>query len=782
MRPGWTHSNKSAIGTAYSTASRLWFTLWKGIVTEVSFPTIDRPQLRDVQYLITDGESFFHEEKRHLTFEIERLSEGSLGYRATNTDPAGRYAIVKDIIADPHLACLLQRTRVTAPDPAFLDALRVYALCAPHLGVGGYGNNGYVKIVNGRRVLMARKGRAWMAMSATVPFARTSCGFVGASDGWTDLHDNFEMDWEFDTATDGNIALTGEVDLSTTKEFTLGIAFGLTEHNAVTTLLQSLSLPFDNQVATYEAQWTRASAAMAELAPHSYDTGSLYRASCSLLLAHEDKVYPGALIASLTIPWGEAKSDDDTGGYHLVWTRDLVNSVMALVAAEGSHTALRALIFLAVSQHDDGGFAQNFWVDGDAYWNATQLDEVAFPVMLAFRLHRLGALAGFDPFEMVRRSVAFLIRYGPVTQQERWEEVSGYSPSTLAANIVALTCAAAFCRDRGDTATAGFIQDQADYLEDHIEEWTVTTTGTLSEAPYYMRILPEGVGDERPAEDKESRVLHIANRAPGEADEFPACDVVDGGFLELVRHGIRPPDHPVVLNTLKIIDAVLKVETPAGPSFHRYNHDGYGQQRDGGPFTSYGVGRVWPLLTGERGHYELAAGRSAEPYLRTMEGLASTGCLLCEQIWDEADISQAYMRLGQPTGSAMPLMWAHAEYVKLLRSVADGKVFDQVPEVAQRYLSGVTKKKMEVWKFNRRVRFMHPGEMLRVIGEGRFRLRWTSDDWVSAHDSASQTNGLDIDYVDLVELVTTPGMIIEFTFFWIDANRWEGRNYLIAVQ
>ncbi len=189
------------------------------------------------------------------------------------------------------------------------------------------------------------------------------------------------------------------------------------------------------------------------------------------------------------------------------------------------------------------------------------------------------------------------------------------------------------------------------------------------------------------------------------------------------------------------------------------------------------------MLTGERGHYEVAAGRSPEAYLRAMEGLASTTCLLCEQVWDEADIPRKYMRLGEPTGSAMPLMWAHAEYVKLLRSAADGKVFDQIPEVAQRYLFGACqKKKMEVWKFNRRVRFMRPGEMLRVICEGRFRLRWTSDDWASAHDSASQKNGLGIDYVDLAELATTSGMIVEFTFFWIDANRWEGRNYLIAVR
>ena len=757
--------------------------MWRGIVTEVSFPTIDRPQLRDLQYLITDGKSFFHEEKRDLAFDIERISDVALGYRCPSTDRAGRYAIVKHVIANPYLACLLQHTRITAPDPAFLDTLHVYALCAPHLEVGGYGNTGYVKTVNGRRLLMAKKGRTWLAMGASVPFARTSCGFAGASDGWTDLHDNFVMDWEFETASDGNVALTGEIDLSKSKEFILGVAFGSTEHSAIATLMQSLSLPFNDHLADYKAQWAASAAGLTDLASHAYDEGRLYRSSCSLLLAHEDKTYPGALIASLTIPWGEVKGDDDTGGYHLVWTRDMVSSVLALLAAGDARTARRALIFLAVSQHDDGGFAQNFWVSGDAYWNGTQLDEVAFPILLAWRLHHFNALADFDPFDMVRRSTGFLIRNGPVTQQERWEEASGYSPSTLASNIVALTCAAAIFRVRGDTVTADFVQDQADYLEDHIEEWTVTATGTLGETPYYMRIQPERVGQENPAEDKESRVLRIANHAPGTANEFPARDVVDGGFLELVRHGIRAADDPIVLNTLKIVDAVLKVETPVGPSWHRYNHDGYGQQRDGGPFTSYGVGRAWPLLTGERGHYEVAAGRSPEVYLRAMEGLASKNCLLCEQVWDDADLPEAHMRLGEPTGSAMPLMWAHAEYVKLLRSAADGKVFDQVPEVAERYLSGGAKKrKMEVWKFNRRVRFMRPGEMLRVIGAGRFRLRWTSDHWTSAHDSTSQTNALEIDHVDLIELATTSGMSIEFTFFWIDANRWEGQNYVIAVR
>lgn len=516
----------------------------------------------------------------------------------------------------------------------------------------------------------------------------------------------------------------------------------------------------------------------------SFDKGNLYNSSYALLLAHEDKSFAGALIASLAIPWGEAKSDNDAGGYHLVWTRDMVNSVSALLAAGDTATPLRALIFLAVSQHPDGGFAQNFWVNGTAYWCGIQLDETAFPIMLAWRLHREKGLADFDPEHLVRKSAEYLIRNGPVTQQERWEEASGYSPSTLASNIAALICASLLLRKRGDKEAATFVEEYADYLEAHIEAWTTTTTGELLEgtSTYYMRILPERVGEEHPAEDKETRMLHIANHAKNEQSDFPARNVVDGGFLELVRYGIRKPDDPLILATIAVIDAALKVNTPAGPAWHRYNHDGYGQQEDGQPFTSYGVGRVWPLLSGERGHYELAAGRSPELCIRAMEGLASKTGLLPEQSWDEADRPDIYMWLGGPTGSAMPLMWAHAEYVKLLRSSHDGKVYDCIPEVAARYLAKRGKRKqLEVWKPNRHVRFMRPGETLRVHGDAPFTLHWSADDWNTANDTLSSRNSLNIDYVDLNDIDTTTGIRIQFTFLWMATRRWEEKDYVVSV-
>jgi glucoamylase len=744
---------------------------------------VDRPQLRDLQYLITDGKSFFHEEKRHLKHKFERLSDHALGYRCTNSDPDGRYAIVKEIITDPHLACVLQRTKVTGNE-SFISKLRLYALCAPHLEVGGWGNNGYVAEVNGRKILMARKQGTWLALAATVPFSRVSCGYVGRSDGWTDLAANFQMDWEFDHATDGNIALTGQLDLSAHREFTLGLAFGDTQHHAITTLFQALGTPFEEHHKRYTEQWDRTSAHQIPLEKVSSDKGNLYHSSFSLILAHEDKSYPGALIASLSIPWGEAAGDKDQGGYHLVWTRDMVNSASALLASGENATPLRALIYLAVCQQEDGGFSQNFWVNGNPYWRGIQLDEVAFPILLALCLSQRNALQEFDPYPMVLKAASYLLRHGPVTQQERWEEASGYSPSTLASNIAALIGAAYFCRQRADKAAAEFLQQYSDFLESHIEAWTVTTEGTLvpSIRRHYIRILPEDVGNPDPAEDPNAGILKIANLAPGTQNSFPAKEIVDAGFLELVRYGIRKPDDPIIVDSLKVIDAALKVDTPMGPVWRRYNHDGYGQREDGGPYVGWGKGRAWPLLTGERAHFELSAGRDVRPFIRAIEGFASATGLLPEQVWDEPDRPDTFMFLGRPTGSAMPLMWAHAEYLKLLRSVSDGRVFDLIPEVAKRYLGDRKACQLfEIWKPNRRARVVKKGYTLRVQVPAPFRLHWTGDEWGTVKDTPSSATTLGIDFVD-IPITAAQHAPIRFTFFWPESNSWEGRDYMVEIK
>ena len=325
----------------------------------------------------------------------------------------------------------------------------------------------------------------------------------------------------------------------------------------------------------------------------------------------------------------------------------------------------------------------------------------------------------FDPYPMVLAAAGYLIHEGPVTPQERWEENSGYSPSTLASNIAALVCASYLARGRGDAATAQFLLDYADFLESHIERWTVTNQGFLVPGikRHYVRINPADSAQVVPNDDPDQGMVPIRNRPPDTPYQFPAAEIVDAGFLELVRYGIRRPGDPLIEDSLRVVDAVLKTDFPAGPCWKRYTHDGYGQRDDGGPFVGWGVGRPWPLLTGERGHYELAAGRDVVPFLRAMENFATSTRLLPEQIWDRPDLPEALMLFGRPTGAAMPLMWAHAEYLKLLRSAADGVVFDLIPEVAERYRDGKPRAPIEIWKYNRQIQSVTIPCKLRIQSE-----------------------------------------------------------------
>ena len=749
LEPRWTSSSKDGVGTAYAAASRVWFTVSHGILNEIYYPTIDRPQVRDMQFLIADGHGLFHEERRDLVTEILCLEKDILGYHIVNSDPAGRYRIVKEVIADPHQPCVLVNARLEG-DEAWLDRLNVYALLAPHLEVGGWGNSARVVEVAGARILVAWKGETWLAMGASTGFARASCGYVGASDGWQDLHDNGRLDWEFDHAPNGNVAVIGQVNVPSSRTFTIGIAFGRNLHGAATRLSQSLALPFETHRSRYVEQWRRACCWTPGLAQRSRDEGRLYGISRNLLLAHEDKNFAGALIASASIPWGNAKGDEDLGGYHLVWTRDMVKSVTGLMAVGDTATALRSLVYLACSQHAGGGFSQNFWIDGTPFWTGVQLDEVAFPVILAWRLWKADALQAFDPYPMVMAAARFLVTHGPATEQERWEEAAGYSPSTLAATIAGLVCAADFAGARGDEAARSFLLDHADFLESHVECWTVTTEGTLvpGVSRHYIRIGP-AVPGEPSDEDPNRGVLVLNNQPPGARYEYPAKEIVDAGFLELVRYGIRRAGDGLIEDSLRVVDAVLKVETPAGPCWRRYNHDGYGPTPDGGPFQGWGQGRAWPLLVGERAHHELAAGRRVDHLVAAIERFASKGGMLPEQIWDEADIPAAGMYLGRTAGSAMPLMWAHAEYVKLLRSIADDRVFDLLPVVADRYLQRRGRSDLEIWKPMRRVRKVKRGQVLRVQANEPFTLVWTVNGWQSMSHARSTPTHLGVEYVDI---------------------------------
>jgi glucoamylase len=784
VEPRWTSSQKDAVSTAYSASSRVWFTLSHGTLNEIYYPTIDRPQTRDMELLFTDGETFFHEEKRDIAYDFAYIEPDALAVRVTGSDPEGRYRVTKEFVADPHHSVVLMHVKIEG-DESVLSRMKCYALLAPHLNGGGAGNSARSVLVAGRRVLLAWRGPVSLAMGADCGFTRSSCGYVGESDGYQDLVSDFQMNWQFGQALNGNIAMTGEIDVAQTREFTLALGLGDGNHAALSEMMQALTTPYEVHCRRFLEQWMRVETPR-ELAAVSSDGGRLSQISHNVILTHEDKTFSGAFIASASIPWGASKGDDDLGGYHLVWTRDMVQSATALLACGHGETALRALVYLACTQHPDGSFAQNFFLDGTPYWTGIQLDEVAFPILLAWRLWKSNSLEKFDVFPFVERAAGFLVRYAPITQQDRWEEAAGYSPSTLAVVIAGLVCAADLARAHQAPELAGFLEDYADWIEAHLDQWTTTDDGYLLPGVprHYMRIRPPCAGEPFYNPEVPPGFLLINNRAPDEQRVFDAREIVDAGFLELVRYGIRRPDDPLIVNSLKVVDHVLKIDTPNGTCWRRYNHDGYGQRKDGGPYLGWGQGRAWPLLSGERGHYALAAGEDVKPYIQAMEKFASIGGMLPEQIWDYDDVPEEEMFKGKSAGSAQPLVWAHSEYLKLLRSTLDGQVFDCLSCVKERY--GVEsgkrtfKNNIEIFQTSRPVARIAAGMTLRVVDTAQFRMIYTLDGWATNHTLESKPAGYAGNYADIATAAGWAGKIA-FTFYWPGQDKWLGRNFEVVV-
>ena len=775
IEPRWTSSAKDGIGTAYHSASCIWFTLSHGIINEIYFPHVDSPNTRDLQFLITDGETFCHEEKCDMEHKTEYPEENSLFYKLTNSDREGRYRLVKEIVVDPHSSVLLMHTRLEILDEKLHGKLRLYALLAPHMKGTGKNNSARWCGVGGRKLIEAQREDIDMSFGCMPDFTRRSVGYVGFSDGWQDLR-NFKMDWEFAEAVDGNIALLGEIDLSDGMQFTLGVGFGRSPHSAGAHLLQAFATPFADQREKYVSQWQRTSAKV-DLKAHTKDGGSMMRLSRCLLLAHEDKIFQGAFVASLSIPWGDTKDDTDRGGYHLVWTRDMVQTATALLACGHTESPLRALIWLACVQAADGSLPQNSSISGEAYWKGIQLDEVAVPILLAWRLQQAGALRHFDPWGLIGRAARYLILHGPVTSQERWEENSGYSPSTLATIIASVVCAAEFARGGNDKLAAEFLLDYADWLSAHLEEWMVTSRGELVKGKprHYVRITPADPKQAAASPNPDEAELVVANGG----GKHPARNIVGGDFLHLVRLGIRAADDPLIVDSLAVIDQVLKRDLPQGPCWRRYNHDGYGQKPDGNAFDGTGEGRCWPILTGERGHYELAAGRDPMPFIEAMEKFANAGGMLAEQLWDADDLREGKMKRGSPTGSAMPLCWSHAEYVSLVRSHKDGVCFDRIEPVYQRYAKAKTGSRIEMWTVAHQPQQIVPRKTLRIITEKAATIHWSFDAWATANDLETRDAGFGCWFGDLPADQLQAGARIVFTLRW--EERWEGKDFQVEI-
>jgi glucoamylase len=785
IAPRWTSSAKSAVGTSLRSEGRVWFTLSHGILNEVYYPGIDQACTRDLGLIVTDGKGFFSEEKRHTRHEITPFADGVPAFRLVNTCLEGRYRIDKEVLANPKREVVLQRICFT-PLKGGLSDYSLFALLAPHLGNAGGGNTAWVADVKGRPMLFAEREGMALALACSTDWLRRSAGFVGASDGWRDLNLHNRLEWNYARAENGNVALTGEIDLAASGgRFTLALGFGRTftaaAHRAAASLLEG----FEQAASDYGHDWKQWQHSLRSPPRAGAGGRDLYRVSTAVLRTHESSHIPGGLIASLSIPWGFSKGDGDLGGYHLVWPRDLVESAGGLLAAGAPHAGRRVLRYLAVTQEADGHWPQNMWLDGTPYWNGIQMDETSFPILLVDLANRLGVLGPSDLellWPMVRRAAGFLVRNGPVTPLDRWEEDPGYSPFTLAVEVAALLCAADFA-GTFEPGLAAYLRETADAWNTAIERWTYVTDTELARktgvSGYYVRIAPPDAAD---AASPAAGFVPIKNRPPGEG-RATAEQIVSPDALALVRFGLRAADDPRIVNTLRVIDALLKVDTPSGPAWRRYNGDGYGEHEDGSPFDGTGLGRPWPLLTGERAHYELAAGRleAAQALTASLSRFANEGGLLPEQVWDGADLPQRELFFGKPTGSAMPLVWAHAEYVKLCRSLAEGRVFDMPPQTVQRYQVMKVESPHVPWRFNHKCQKLGAGQCLRVEVLQPALVHWSTDGWRTVRDTATRDTGIGLHMADLPTESAPVGAQVDFTFFWPDAHRWEGRDFAALV-
>jgi len=762
----WAPASKDAVGTALGT-SRLWFTVAEGIVTEVYYPRPDIPQLKDMGFIVADGNGFWVEARR-LGTDAVTWHEGALP-AITVAHHHDRFTLTLKICADPERDVLLVDFDLRGD-----AALQLYVLAAPRIGEDATNNLAWADAWEGRPVLWAAQGPFGMALAAvdengSPALLQRSVGMVGASDGWQDFHRNGTMTWHYAATPPGQVALTAQLP----ARGTLALGLSSSREAAATLALESLAAGFASRWAAYCAGWKQWVDAL-DLPPAA-DAGmlTLLRRSAVVIKCHEDHTFPGAFVASLSVPWGEASTS--RGGYHLVWARDLVESAGALLALGCVADAQRILVYLIATQQQNGHWLQNQWLGGKPFWQGIQLDETAFPVLLAGALAERGVLGEVRVEDMVRRALGFIAREGPVTSEDRWEEDAGVNTFTVAVIIAALVEGSRFL----DGREAECALMLADAWNSRLDEWTWAADTALAQRlgvpGYYMRITPQDV-----LTHDGTKVEHllVKNRAhdPGlAADEQLAVDC-----FQLARFGLRAVDDPHMAASIKAVDALLRTDTPSGPVWHRYNGDGYGEHADGTPFDGTGRGRGWPLLTGERGHVAVLAGEDGNAYLQAMARMGGKGGLLPEQIWDSAAIPAHGLYPGKPSGSAMPLVWAHAEFVKLAASVAAGSPVDRPARAFARYGGRAPKLGYALWQPRVPLRKLPAGLELRLLLPEPAIVHWGRNGWQDKTDTASEDWGLG-HVARLPAAAWAAGDTLDFTFYWPARDAWQGTDFTIAI-
>lgn len=786
IAPKWTSSAKSGIGRACGDSAFAIFTLSHGILDEIYYPREDVASIRDMEFLITDGKDFFSEEKRDTDHSIKWIKEGIPAFKIVNTCKQKKFAIEKEIITDPCRDAVLQKVSFKQLQKGDTSKYKLFLLVAPHLNNKGENNDGWIGDYKGIPMLFAYREGITLAVACFYSdFIKRSVGYVGTSDGYSDIKQHKKMEWQYPMAHNGNIALTAEIDISKTTDFVIAISFGLKEEDAAHHAWASLLDGYETARKSYIDEWEKFQKQLTSVKTDRNTIGKHFRASASVLHIHQSRKFPGGVVASVSIPWGETKGDEDIGGYHLVWPRDLVESSGGFLALNSKKEVLQILNYLMATQDASGKWSQNMWLGGEPHWTGLQMDEIALPIILVDKCYHnkqidSERLKRYWPG--IKKALSFIIINGPYTQQDRWEEEAGLTAFTLATQITALLSAAHLAEIDNDEEMANFCRETADYWNEQIEKWTYVTDTPLAKKVgvegYYIRINPSYSA----ANEVKENVLYLQNRTR-ENGKIQLQNLVCVDALALVRFGLRAADDTKILNTVKVIDSELKVDTPNGTCWHRYTCDGYGEDEHGNPFpqNGNGIGRAWPLLTGERAHYEIAAGnvQKAKELLKAIDAFSNNG-LIPEQIWDTESIPAKELYFGKHSGSAMPLVWAHAEYLKLCYSIKEKKIFDMSLHTVERYIKNKISSPYVVWRFSWECNSIPSDKKLRIEAQAAALVHWTLDNWNTYSDTDTRDTQLGIHLVDIDLGGQTSGEI-KFTFFWKQANHWENKNYEVKI-
>jgi glucan 1,4-alpha-glucosidase len=701
-------ARKDCLGTARNTRSKVWYTVANGVLSDVYYPTVDNTNVETLQYVVSDGATFTDLQTRDMTYAVKAVHDaGGMACRVTATAKSGKYRIETDYITDPNRNSVLMRVKFRPRGSGYHLYVRFDATVNGN-GGGGAGNGGADSATvdrSGRHPLLVSSDPVTATNAANRdyaqpvyaaldgPFVEASSGFVGsASDGLVQLDGAHELTSSYDDAVNGNVVQTARLVPERGGKTVLALGFGSTQEEAAAAAAGSRADGFTRALTAYRKGWKRYDKTLLE--PRTEKLRGLgareekrlertYYVSANVIKASEDKTFPGAIVASLASPWGQAVSAGDPantyfGSYREVFARDLYESWTGLVAAGDLATARAATLFLFERQQlPDGSMPRNSLVNGKVAPDSfgMQLDETAYPILMARQLRLTDAALYANH---IKPAANFLIAHGPAFGVERWEEQSGFSPSTIAAEIAGLVAAADLARANGDPASAAVWLGVADDWQRSIKGWSVTTTGPLASHPYFIRLSKTG--------DPNAAISYnVGNGGP----TLDQRTVIDAGFLELVRLGEFRANDPDVLRSLRVVDATIKSTTANGPGWHRYNGDGYGDRAsDGRPWapSGQGTGHLWPALSAERAEHELVSGdkAGAADLLLGMSRFASGVGLIPEQNWELPDLpaspygtdptvaSIGFVN-GGPAGSAAPLTWSAASFVRLARDLATGR-------------------------------------------------------------------------------------------------------------